>query len=366
MTSDLLSSGPVTSLLNHLRQSTAVALLAWLHTLALRNNSARIRYAVWLLASIKFLLPFEILTYLGSCWAQPVTSNGAQLYMIVEEFTRPLRQAPTAISVVDSSPSSPDSLSLVWAFACAVWIGGFVVLLVRWTSGWSNALRMTKTAEEITAGREFDALLHATSNAGVHSQIRLLLSSAEVEPGVFGIVRPVLLWPAELSERLDDDQIQAIMVHEIEHVRRRDNLTSAIHAFVEAIFWFHPLVRWMSVRLSDERERACDERVMQQNAPPEAYAESILTVCAFCMEPAAPCVSGVSGADLKQRVLRIMTQRSGTALSIGRKWLLFTAGLLLVAGPIGFGVLHGQAPAITGDETKGHAATADLPKYEVA
>ena len=133
------------------------------------------------------------------------------------------------------------------------------------------------------------------------------------------------------------------MAHEIEHVRRRDNLTAAIHAFVEAIFWFHPLVRWMSTRLIEERERACDERVLEQNSRPEAYAESILKVCSFCMEPATACVSGVSGADLKQRILRIMTHRSGTALSIGRKCLLIAAGLLLIAAPVGFGVLHGQA-----------------------
>ena len=109
------------------------------------------------------------------------------------------------------------------------------------------------------------------------------------------------------------------MSHEVEHVCRRDNLTAAIHALVEAIFWFHPLVRWMSVKLNEERERACDESVLERNARPEAYADSILKVCAFCLEPPSPCVSGVSGADLKERILRIMAQRSGAALNSWRK-----------------------------------------------
>ena len=148
----------------------------------------------------------------------------------------------------------------------------------------------------------------------IEPPVRLLLSSSGMEPGIFGIVRPVLLWPAGLSDRLDDVQIEAIMAHEIEHVRRHDNLTSAIHAFVEAIFWFHPLVRWMTAKLNEERERACDERVLEQNSRPEAYAESILKVCSFCMEPAAACVSGVSGADLKSRILRIMSQSLRTRL----------------------------------------------------
>jgi len=367
MTSDLLNLGWTGALLDHLWQSTAVALLAWVLTLALRNNSARVRYAVWLLASIKFLLPFQLLTYAGARLAMPVSSNGAHLYTIVEEFTRPVRQVPVQTAPAMQSASAFHTASAIWTLIAVAWMCGFAVLLLKWISGWTSALRMAKTAEEITEGREVDALLQAESDACMQSPVRLLLSSAGMEPAIFGILRPVLLWPAGLSDRLDDTQIKAIMAHEIEHVRRRDNLTFAMHAFVEALFWFHPLIRWMSARLSEERERACDEQVLAQNARPEAYAESILKVCSFCMKPATACVSGVSGADLKQRIVRIMTERSGTALSVGRKCLLSIVALVLVAAPIGFGVLHGQsAPAASAQQTTGYAITTDLPKYEVA
>ena len=87
-------------------------------------------------------------------------------------------------------------------------------------------------------------------------------------------------------------------------------------------------------------ERACDERVLELSARPETYAESILKVCAFCLEPPVPCVSGVSGSDLKQRVLRIMTHRSGIALSALRKCTLCAAAALAIAVPVGFGMLQ--------------------------
>lgn len=363
MMSDLFSFGWTAALLNHLWQSTAVALLAWLLTVALRNNAARVRYAIWMLASVKFLLPFQLLSYLGTCLAKPVWTRDAQIYTIVEEFTRPIRQAPLAHPQTASAGASVHGFSALWAALIAVWVVGFVVLLHKWISGWLSASSAVNTGEEITQGREFEALIRAKRRAGVQSPIRLLLSSAGMEPGVFGIFHPVLLWPAGLSVRLDDAQIEAIMAHELEHVRRRDNLTSAIHLFVEAIFWFHPLVRWITACLSEERERACDERVLEFASRPEAYAESILKVCSFCMEPAAACVSGVSGADLKQRILRIMTQRSGTAISTGRKFLLLMAGILLVLAPVGYGVLHGQ-PSI--GQAEGGNSTPDKPKYEVA
>ena len=365
-TSQLFASDWSAALLNHLWQSTAVAIVAWMLTLALRNNSARVRHSIWLVASIKFLLPFQVLAFVGTRWSRPVSSSNTHLYTIVEEFTRPIRQAPIDPVQAVSSGSPAHLLSLVWAFVGAVWLCGFIVLLLKWTAGWNIASGMARAAKPVKSGREFDALANTQSSAGLQRPIPLLLSSGGMEPGIFGIVRPVLLWPTGLSDKLSDMQVEAIMAHEVEHVRRRDNLTSAIHSFVEAIFWFHPLVRWMSTRLTEERERACDERVLEQNSRPEAYAESILKVCSFCMEPATACVSGVSGADLKQRILRIMTRPSGTALGMGRKCLLFGVALFTVAAPVGFGVLHGQSGSISSGPSQASAATTDIPKFDVA
>jgi beta-lactamase regulating signal transducer with metallopeptidase domain len=174
------------------------------------------------------------------------------------------------------------------------------------------------------------------------------------------------MWPERLSEQLDDLQIEAILAHELEHVRRRDNLISTVHALVQALFWFNPIVHWMGSKMSEERERACDEMVIEQSAQPEKYAQSILTVCAFCLESPLPCVAGVSGSDLKKRVLRIMTHQSGVALTIGRRSLLAAAAVLALALPIGIGALRGQAGSVSqsgGPISEGHV---DLPKYDVS
>lgn len=65
---------------------------------------------------------------------------------------------------------------------------------------------------------------------------------------------------------------------------------------VESIFWFHPLVWWLGARLVEERERACDETVLERGANPRGYAQAILKVCQFYMASKLACVSGVSGA----------------------------------------------------------------------
>jgi hypothetical protein len=128
----------------------------------------------------------------------------------------------------------------------------------------------------------------------------MLLSRTSLEPGIFGIFRPVLVWPQGISERLEDAHLEAVLAHELWHVRRRDNLADAVHMLVEAIFWFYPLVWWMGAWLMEERERACDEAVLESGGDPKVYAESILKICEFCVASPLACVSGVTGADLKK------------------------------------------------------------------
>jgi uncharacterized protein (TIGR03435 family) len=161
-----------------------------------------------------------------------------------------------------------------------------------------------------------------------------------MEPGIFGVVRPVLLWPRGISGHLDDAQLNAILAHEVWHVRRRDNLAAVVHMLVEAAFWFHPLVWWLGARLVEERERACDEEVLRMGSAPEVYAESILRACRFCVESPLKCVSGVSGSNLKRRIVQIMNPQLANQLTGGRKMLLALLAIVAVGGPIALGVLN--------------------------
>jgi beta-lactamase regulating signal transducer with metallopeptidase domain len=172
------------------------------------------------------------------------------------------------------------------------------------------------------------------------ANVTVLSSPRLLEPGVFGIVRPVLLLPENISDRLSAPQLSVIIAHELWHVRRRDNLTAAIHMLVVATFWFHPAVWWIRARLLEERERACDEAVLQSGNEAQVYAEGILNVCRFYVESPLECASGISGSDLKQRIARIMTQGFARELTLGRKILLAAIGLAVIVLPIAFGLLN--------------------------
>jgi beta-lactamase regulating signal transducer with metallopeptidase domain len=72
--------------------------------------------------------------------------------------------------------------------------------------------------------------------------------------------------PRAISERLTDEQMEAVLAHELFHLHRRDNVAALFHLAVQTVFWFHPLVWWIGARLIAERERACDEEVIRRAA----------------------------------------------------------------------------------------------------
>jgi bla regulator protein blaR1 len=359
-TAHLWNAMTVNALITHLWQSTAFAGLGWLLTMALRNYRARTRFSVWVAVSIKFLVPFALLIALGSNWAvpksEPVTHG--TIYKVIEEINEPFSSIPLrkphpglAVHRLVGRPSISIALASIWLF-------GGIMILIRWTRQRHRARRLVNQSAALDEGREVFALRQAESRLRVRKPIPVLATSKRVEPGIFGVVRPVLIWPAGLSERMDDAHIAAIFAHELEHVRRRDNLTAALHTLVTAVFWFHPAVWWIGVKMTEERERACDEGVLEQNAEPQTYAESILKVCAFCLESPLSCVAGFSGLDLRKRVLRITSHSSGSTLTFGHRALLLAALILAVTLPIGFGVVRGQSSTENSRTPKSNATGA--------
>ena len=346
---------------NHLWQSTVFAIVAGLLTLLLRKNHARARYWLWLAASVKFLIPFSLLVGIGShlAWSR---SSASGLYFAMEEVSQPFTQ-PTMSTISQAAPSAVStSLIDLLPALLAVWLCGFVVVLFVWYARWWRTSAAMREAVPLHEGREVEALRRLEGIGRMGMGIEMLISRASLEPGVFGIARPVLVWPEGISERLEDVHLEAILAHELWHVRRRDNLAAAIHMMVEAIFWFHPLVWWLGARLIEERERACDEEVLELDSERQVYAKSILKVCEFCVGSPLACVSGVTGADLKKRIVLIMSERVARKLDFTRKLLLSAAGFVAIALPIAFGLINATP---TRAQSQAGNTTASVPVYEV-
>lgn len=332
----------VTALKNHLWQSTLFAFGVAALSLALRNNPARARYGIWLAASLKFLIPLWPLICLGTLLPPPHHADASRgpVYFVMDEVSQPFTGTPVQqtgpIAPISShahqSVNLPLLIGVVWATGC------FTIGAV-WFVSWRRVWIALRKATPITSGRELQMLREVEQNLGISTEILMVSSPSAFGPAVYGIHRPVLIWPSNLSPLLEDAQLQAILTHEVCHVRRRDNLTAILHMFVQAVVWFHPMVWWLGSRLELERERACDEDVLKFVDRPYTYAQSILKVCEYCLESPLPCISGVTGAALQRRIRDIMTGRVMVKLSLDQKLLIGGAVVSAVLVPI----LSGEA-----------------------
>ncbi len=341
---------------NHLWQSTLFAAAAGLLTLALRKNSARVRYGIWLAASAKFLIPFSWLIAAGSrmAWKPAPATPAAGLFLAMEQVGQPFAPATAAPASRAAFSLASMNFTHLLPVVFAVWLCGFLAVVVIWCARWVRISSTLRNAIPLDKGRELEALQRLERAGLIRTRIELLKSETSLEPGVFGIKRPVLVWPTGISERLADEHLEAILAHEVCHVRRRDNLAALMHMLVEAIFWFHPLVWWLGARLLEEREQACDEEVLETGREKQVYAESILKICEFCVGSPLTCVAGVTGADLKRRIARIMSEQVARRLDFGRK-LLLSAGLAAaLAVPVVFGLM--QAPQSRAAAARGQEA----------
>jgi len=341
-------------LANHLWQSTLFAAVAGLLTLALKKNRAQVRYWLWLAASVKFLIPFSLLVSAGSYMGWSKTSAPSGFSFVIEEISQPFSAASSQAA---ASTALEKLIRLLPTLLLIAWICGCGAVLIFWWVRWRRITASIRGASPTKSGRELDALRRLEQSAGIKTQIKLVVSESALEPGIVGIFRPIMLLPAGISDRLTDAQMEAIITHELCHVRRRDNLTAAFHMLVEAIFWFHPLVWWIGARLVDERERICDEEVLARGSDPQIYAEGILKVCEFYLESPLVCAAGVTGSNLKKRIEAIMVHRMASKLNLVKKLLLTATAAAALALPVVFGLLH---PA------SGHAQSqqATLPVFQ--
>jgi tetratricopeptide (TPR) repeat protein/beta-lactamase regulating signal transducer with metallopeptidase domain len=361
---DLLSVANtfVLSMANHLWQSTLFAGAAWLITMFLKKNRARIRYWIWFSVSIKFLIPFSLIVNLGG-WIAPEWMKAPIEIPPEWNVIQTINQPFNSLNLKEASPTlditaSPNPSNKIPLIIFSLWLcGGSAILLDRHKRG-MRLFRMVRKAELLTDSHTAQVFHRNKQENRISNTVQLASTQDMIEPSVFGIFRHVLLLPAGIIERVNDSELEAIFLHEFAHIRYKDNLIAFIHMLVEALFWFHPVVWWTGSRLVFERERACDESVLRSGKNPLAYAKGILKVCEYHLRAPLVCVSGIIGANLKRRIEGIVQNKPVRKLSLSKKILLSIAGLTVLGIPLSIGMINAPSSQI-------HSSNSDLKKRYV-
>ena len=381
-------------------QSAFLGTLIWALSTALRRASTAFRFWLWMLVPLKlFVVPLIIISLPllpagvrpssrlwhipGAFIAQPSATGG--VHVLPAQTTD---QAPSSVQVETRNTVRPT----VWTWLMAAWLTGVLLLLGRLALGWNRMRRLiaasmpTTNLAVLNAADEASRMVGLRSVPGIHSLVwsilrsadlhvlagaaesaqsvglphvpRIVLSAQNISPCVFGFLRPVVIIPADLTRTVAPGELSGVLAHEFAHLRRHDPMLGWLVAICEALFFFNPLLHLAKRHILFERERACDQMVLENGtADRPTYARSLVgtaELCAGAVRKFAPLpVMAESFAQLSLRIERLAREEKGSSkMSPAAAVCLVVFALIALPGivlaeraPRGEKTLDAKAPA---------------------
>ncbi|HVE72676.1 MAG TPA: M56 family metallopeptidase [Thermoanaerobaculia bacterium] len=236
------------------------------------------------------------------------------------EWREPVAAVASVTSEAGAVRAAPATVEHERDYVCA--------LAALWAAG--TILALLRTARDTQRWREARRQAVPVSDRAMPIDHPVEISNACREPAVAGIFDPTILLPAgEYLDALTDDELETVLTHELEHVRRHDNLRALIAQTVCTFFWFSPVHRLARRRLVELRERACDAAVLARGCEPDSYLSALAKSCTSSFQGSA--VASMSRMQLRERMESIMTL--DTQSSRGMSWAV-RVGIVAAAGII--------------------------------
>lgn len=309
-TFDMLARFAATGLVNSLVLGTAIAATAWVFLRLSGKQESRTRFVVWFSA----LLLAAILPWIGAAASKPASELG-------------------------HSPGVGITLPVWWVSAIFwLWAAGAGVALLRVGFAFWQLLRLRRRSRPLAPG----AIHGGAGPEPQHARFprdRVVVRAAEVWlsddvriPTALGLFKPLIVIPPWALEELSASELNSVLIHELEHLRRWDDWTNLAQKILAAVFFFHPAVWWLDRKLALEREMACDEAVLAQTGDRHGYAACLVRVAEKSLLrrglALAQSVIGRVG-QTTQRVTEILRANSRPVRSVRKPALcLLTASLL--------------------------------------
>jgi len=292
------------ALLGFLWQGAAVALVVAGLLALLPERSSRARYTVACLGLLAMaVLPaVSFFSALGDAarivFAQPVTPSATDAPISAD--------ATFLVMAVPAPLGGSHFLETLRPWLLPAWCCGVLLLSLRTLLAWAMTQRLSRRQTLEAASPWHDALTRARARMRMATPVRLLASARVDVPMVIGLWRPLILVPAIAMTGLSASQLEAILAHELAHIRRHDYLVNLLQSFVETLLFYHPAVWWLSHRIREEREHCADDLAVHCCGDAYLYARALAHIEQLRVAPSPQPALGAGGGSLLLRVRRLL------------------------------------------------------------
>jgi beta-lactamase regulating signal transducer with metallopeptidase domain len=288
------------SLLHFIWQGAAIALAASICLRLLHRRSAELRYGV-AVAALVLMLVAPVVTFIF------YAETGAAALKLLQLTGKTLTDTAPMASV------SQAAATAAWTqWILISWSIGVFAFTARLVAGWRMSHQLVRASDALVPEAIIRVFEDLKRQLKLSKPIQLLINTEIDTPMVVGCLRPAVLIPLSALTGLSQEQLTAVLAHELAHIRRHDFLINILQRCVESLLFYHPGVWWLSARIRMEREHCCDDIAVRTSGDRRTYVQALVEL--ERKRQTAPVLSvAATGGSLVQRVHRILGLKTSTA-----------------------------------------------------
>lgn len=312
------------ALLHSLWQDAIVGLLLFGALVALRRATANARYLVCC-AALALMAALPIITTIV------LSDRGTPDHL---SMPAPLIVTPTEnVTTVARTTPEPGTFSANWLtsvtpWVLPLWFVGVLTCSLRLVLAGAHTVVLRRRSD-LEEGPIAAAVARLAARIGVRRPVSVRISIVTDTPATLGLLRPVILLPPAVALGVTPEQLEALLAHELAHIRRHDYLVNVLQMLAETLFFYHPVVWWVSKRMRIERELCCDDIAVDASGDALSYAQALTKVARLQLTRPGMALGATSGPFL-QRIQRLLgvapTTRPAYPL-----WVTIASVVLIVA-----------------------------------
>ena len=279
--------------------------------------------------------------------------------------SHPAKTLPATSPSTSGEPQSPGAADAgPWlTLLVAAWLVGIGVGSLRLLISWLRARHLCRSSAPIRDHLIRVKFTELLVRMKISAPVQLLGSTRASVPMVVGAIRPAVILPMRLLTGFDPAQLEAIVAHELAHIRRHDYLVNLLQNVAEALFFFHPAVWWISAVMRQEREHSCDAIAAELSGGALVYGRALAALEDELRGTPQPVAVAASGGSLLQRIQRLTgdpkpRRNPWPAILVGAACLALVATSFLVHAEAQDGSAESGERS---DETPGRLSVATLP-----
>ena len=299
------------ALLHFLWQGAVIGIAAALVLLALRRRAAQTRYLVACAGLLLMAIVPIVVT------ARNLADDPARQTPVIVTPTDAVAVATETVAVTSARPApfSREWLEMRAPYVLAAWSAGVLLLGAQLVIGWLCIERIRRRATPLTEDRWTTAVNRLAMRLGVARSLRLVQSALVEVPAVVGWIRPMIVVPVSALAGLSPQYVEALLAHELAHVRRADYLVNVIQSVIETLLFYHPAVWWLSRQIRLERELCCDDLAAATCDAPLTYAHALASLEE--LRSGTPSLAmAADGGELLTRIRRLLEPGSAAGLRL--------------------------------------------------